>query len=84
MELPTVQVKRSIIVVKDFPGLGERLKKARESDSRSLAQICRESGVSRTYWYQIEDEATLSPVTEDIIRKIETTLGVDLGVSFED
>ncbi|RCJ40925.1 transcriptional regulator [Nostoc minutum NIES-26] len=79
----TVQVKKSIVIVKDFPGLGERIKKAREGDKRSLTQICKDSGVSRTYWHQIENEATLSPITEDIVRKIEVTLGVDLGVSFD-
>ena len=83
MEVPIVQVKRSIVIFKDFPGLGDRIKKARESDARSLSQICRESGVSRTYWHQIENEATLSPITEDIVRKIENTLGVDLGVTFD-
>ncbi|MBW4558268.1 MAG: helix-turn-helix domain-containing protein [Trichormus sp. ATA11-4-KO1] len=78
-----VQVKRSIVIVRDFPGLGERIKKAREGDKRSLTQICKDSGVSRTYWHQIENEATLSPITEDIVRKIEVTLGIDLGVSFD-
>ncbi|MEA5516779.1 helix-turn-helix transcriptional regulator [Nodularia sp. UHCC 0506] len=83
MEMPRVQVKRSIIIYKDFPGLGERIKKAREGDKRSLVSICKESGVSRTYWHQIENEATLSPITEDIVRKIEAALGVDLGVNFD-
>ncbi len=78
-----MQVKRSIVIVRDFPGLGERIKKAREGDKRSLTQICKDSGVSRTYWHQIENEATLSPITEDIVRKIEVTLGIDLGVSFD-
>jgi transcriptional regulator with XRE-family HTH domain len=82
-EMNTVLVKRSIVIFKDFPGLGERIKKAREGDSRSLVQICKDSGVSRTYWHQIENEGTLSPITEDIVRKIETTLGIDLGVTFE-
>lgn len=83
MEMLTVQVKRSIVVIRDFPGLGERIKKARESDQRSLIQICKDSGVSRTYWHQIENEATLSPITEDVVRKIEATLNIDLGVTFD-
>ncbi|MBE9053440.1 helix-turn-helix transcriptional regulator [Nostocales cyanobacterium LEGE 11386] len=78
-----MQVKRTITVVKDFPGLGERIKKIREGDSRSLSQICRDSGISRSYWHQIENEDLRAAVTEDIIRKIEAILNTDLGVSFD-
>jgi len=78
-----VQVKRVVEIVREFPGLGDRIKKAREGDGRSLLQICRESGVSRTYWYQLENEQIYASVSEEVIRKIETTLGVDLGIYFE-
>ena len=78
-----VQVKRVVEMVREFPGLGDRIKKAREGDGRSLLQICRESGVSRTYWYQLENEQIYASVSEEVIRKIETTLGVDLGIYFE-
>ena len=83
----TVQVKRIIEVVKEFPGLGERIRQAREiardRDGVSLSQICREYGISRSYWYQLESEDMRAPVTETIIRKIEQALGVDLQVNFE-
>ena len=79
-----VQVKRVKETVLDFPGLGERIRQARESDERSLSQICRDSGISRSYWYQLEAEDLRSPATEEIIRKIEQTLDVDLGINFED
>ncbi|BDI21034.1 hypothetical protein ANSO36C_68360 (plasmid) [Nostoc cf. commune SO-36] len=82
--LQLMQVKKTIEVVKNFPGLGEKIKKAREGDKRSLSQICRESGISRPYWYQLENEQIYSSVSEEMIRKIEATLGVDFGVSFED
>lgn len=85
--MPIVQVKRVVEQVQEFPGLGERIKKARElarsRDGRSLAQICRDTGVSRAYWYQLEAEDLRAPATEEIIRKIEQGLGVDLGVSFD-
>jgi transcriptional regulator with XRE-family HTH domain len=80
--MPAVQVKRVIEEVRDFPGLGKAIKRARESDSRSLSQICREAGVSRSYWYQLENEDLRSPATEEIIRKIESVLGVEFGVKF--
>jgi transcriptional regulator with XRE-family HTH domain len=78
-----VLVKRTITVTKEFPELGKRIKKARENDTRSLTQICKEAGISRSYWHQIENEDLRAAVTEDIIRKIEGTLQIDLGVSFE-
>ncbi len=78
-----VQIKRVVEIVNDFPGLGQRIRQAREQDERSLSQICRECGVSRSYWYQLEGEDMRSPATEEIIRKIERALGVDLGVNFD-
>lgn len=80
--LQAVEVKRVTVEVKTFPGLGRRIKKARESDPRSLAEICRTSGVSRAYWYQLEGEDLRAPATEEIIRKVENALGVDLEVNF--
>lgn len=79
----TVQVKRVVEIINDFPGLGQRIRQAREQDERSLSQICRECGVSRSYWYQLESEDMRSPATEEIIRKIENALGIDLGVRFD-
>ncbi|MHC5820592.1 MAG: helix-turn-helix domain-containing protein [Nostoc sp.] len=78
-----VQVKRTVEVVREFPGLGERIKKGREGDKRSLTQICRDSGVSRAYWYHLENEQIYSCVSEDTIRKIEAALNIDLGVTFD-
>jgi transcriptional regulator with XRE-family HTH domain len=78
-----VQIKRSIVIVKEFPGMGERIKKAREGDKRSLTSICKEAGISRSYWHQIENEDLRAPATEEIMRKIETVLGIDLGITFD-
>ncbi len=78
-----MQVKRVVEVIQDFPGLGKLIKQVREKDERSLAQICREAGISRAYWYQLEAEDLRAPATEEIIRKIEAVLGVDLGVKFD-
>ena len=78
-----VLVKRTVETVKDFPGLGSRIREARESDDRSLSQICRDCQLSRSYWYQLESEDLRASVTERVIRKIEEVLNVDLDVSFE-
>jgi transcriptional regulator with XRE-family HTH domain len=77
-----LKIKRTIEEVKDFPGLGATIRKARESDTRSLSKICRESGISRAYWYQLEAEDLRSPVSEEMIRKIEAALGIDLKILF--
>ncbi len=79
-----MQVKRVKETILNFPGLGKRIKDAREKDVRSLAQICRECNISRSYWYQLESEDLRSPATEEIIRKIELALGVDLGINFDE
>jgi transcriptional regulator with XRE-family HTH domain len=79
-----LQVKRVKQVVLDFPGLEKKIRQVREQDEHSLTEICRESGISRSYWYQIEAEDLRSPATEEIIRKIEKVLSVDLGVKFDD
>lgn len=79
-----MQVKRVRTEVKEFSGLGERIKAARMADDRSLSEICRQSGVSRSYWYQLEKEQLIVPATEEMIRKVETVLNVDLGIAFDD
>ncbi len=79
-----LQVKRVTETVRDFPNLGKKIKQARENDKRSLAEICRQCNISRSYWYQIENEDLRSPVTETIIRKIEAVLNISLGVNFND
>ena len=82
--MKTLQVKRVKTSVIDFPDLGQRIKEAREKDNRSLVQICKDCDISRAYWYQLEAEDMRSAVTEEIIRKIEKVLNIDLGVSFDD
>ncbi len=83
MSATLMQVKRVTETIKEFSGIGEKIRKAREGDRRSLSEICRQSGISRSYWYQIENGDLRSPVTEAMIRKIEKILNIDLEVSFD-
>lgn len=55
------------------------IREARERDRRSLAKICREINMSTQNWYRIEREEQDLPI--DTLRKIETVLGVEFGVS---
>ncbi|NES25605.1 MAG: helix-turn-helix transcriptional regulator [Symploca sp. SIO3E6] len=82
--MKTVQVKRVVETVRDFPNLGGKIRRAREQDKRSLSEICRQCGISRAYWYQLESEDLRAPATESIIRRIEEILSVDLNVVFEE
>ena len=66
----------------DVPNLGERIKGARKSDSRSVTQIAGAAGMSVQNWYRIENERQTLP--ENVLRLIESVLGVDFGVKFND
>ena len=79
-----VKVRRIIKKEVDVPGLGEKIKQAREASSRSLTELSKRVGISRNYWYQLESEAVLGGVAEDTLRKIETVLEIDFGVRFDD
>ncbi|MBW4480726.1 MAG: helix-turn-helix domain-containing protein [Tolypothrix brevis GSE-NOS-MK-07-07A] len=72
-------VKREV----DAPGLGDRIRQAREATNRPVTQLAKEVGISRNYWYQLESEAVLGGVAEETLRKIEEVLGVDFGVHFQ-
>jgi len=78
-----VQIKRTIEEVRDFPGFGDRLRSARLRDPRPLTQICKAAGISRQYWYGIENETIRTPVSVEVVQRIESALGIDLGVNFE-
>lgn len=78
-----LQIKRVKETILDIPDLGKKIKLARENDSRSLSQICRECEISRSYWYQLESEDLRAPASEEIIRRIESILNINLGVNFD-
>ncbi len=63
----------------DVPDMAARLKSARVADDRSLAEICRQVGVSPQYWYNLERGA-VSTMSFETLRKIEEVLGVDFGI----
>ena len=67
----------------EIPGLGEKIKRAREQDPRSLVDICQIVGMTTSNWYRIEKEITkYLPI--ETLKKIEEVLNVDLGVSFDE
>lgn len=72
---------RKVIEV-EVPGLGDRIRQAREADTRSLAAICRQVPMSTMNWYRIEAEETKAlPIKT--LQRIEEVLGVDFEVKFD-
>jgi ribosome-binding protein aMBF1 (putative translation factor) len=65
------------------PNLHERIKKAREKDGRSAQVLATLADISTAYWYKLE-AGTQKWVSEDVLKRIESVLGVDFGVQFND
>jgi transcriptional regulator with XRE-family HTH domain len=83
MLISPMKVKKVEVIEVEAPGLGAKIKEAREADPRSVAALCREAGISRNYWYQLEAEAIQGSLSKETLDKIEQVLGVSFGVSFE-
>jgi transcriptional regulator with XRE-family HTH domain len=63
------------------PGLGSAIKEARlkytKQTGKSLVSICKEIGINRSYWYQIEGEV-LKTISMEHLQAIEQLFGVEL------
>lgn len=68
---------------KDFPGLGQKIKRHRQASSKSLADLASIAGISVPHWNRIENEK-VRELPLSTLQGIEQALGVDLGVSFDD
>lgn len=60
----------------------EKIKEARLKDGRSVQVLATYAGLSSAYWYAIE-QGKRDVVSEEVIRKIEEILNIDLGVNFK-
>jgi len=76
-----VQIERVTRI--DAPGIGIKIKQARERDPRSVEELARSANMTRANWYRIEREEN-DVLPEITLRKIEEVLGVDFGVQFDD
>jgi transcriptional regulator with XRE-family HTH domain len=79
--LTNVQIERVTRI--DVPGIGMRIKNARERDPRSVEELAKAANMTRSNWYRIEREDN-DVLPELTLRKIEEVLSVDFGVSFGD
>lgn len=76
-----VQVERVIRI--NVPGIGKKIKDARERDPRSVEELAKAANMTRANWYRIEREEN-EILPEPTLRKMEEVLGVDFGVNFND
>jgi transcriptional regulator with XRE-family HTH domain len=74
-----MKVRRTIDI--EIPGLGKRIRQAREADKRSLAEICRQIPMTTMNWYKIESEETKALPIETL-QRIEEVLKVDFSINF--
>ncbi|QLE59799.1 helix-turn-helix transcriptional regulator [Nostoc sp. TCL26-01] len=76
-----MKVRRTIDI--EIPSLGERIRRAREADRRSLAEICRQIPMTTMNWYKIEAEETKALPIETL-RRIEEVLGVNFSINLDE
>lgn len=75
-----MQVKKVVEQVLEVPGLGSRIKDARQGSKESLVKLCERAGISRQYWYGIESESINHPLPLETLRAIEEVLDTSFDV----
>lgn len=73
-----MKVRETIVREWDAQGLGAKINTARMADSRSVQALAKAAGISRGYWYELENENIKGAVEVETLRAIEDVLGVDL------
>ncbi len=63
-------------------GFDVRLKDAAHASRKPVTEICKEAGISSSYWYEIVN-GKASCVGEDVTRRLQSVLLSDLGVTFD-
>ncbi len=81
MNAPTVKVRR--YQETEVPDFGERLKKTRIGDGRSVQVLATLAGISVGYWYQLEKEDR-EWISEEVLRSIESVLNIKFGAQFDE
>ena len=72
-----------VTFTRDFPGLGDRIREAREKLGKSATQMAGIAGISASQWTRIENEE-VKALPEETLRAIESALGVDLDVAIDE
>ncbi len=78
-----MKVKHIIQREIEVPGLSQKIKEARVNRGYKVTAVAQKAGISRKYWYQIENDEIDGCLRFETLKKIESALGVDFGVVFE-
>lgn len=78
-----MQCLMRIVKGKEFPGIGKKIKDARERDTRTLTELSAAAGISVSYWNRIENE-TVKNLPIETVWGIEKALGIDFNLRFDD
>ena len=68
----------------EIDGLGNMIRTARTYSGKTVDQLCEEVGVSRTYWYDIENETLKGSLSLENLQKIQEVLRLNLEINFDD
>ncbi|GEM_PF-1186381 len=84
-----MKIKRLLDIAKESPGFGQKIKQARERSGKSFEELFKETNLGERMWRSIENIESEDPkfhkcshVTDSMIRRIESALGIDLGIDF--
>ena len=67
----------------EFPGLGEKIKKARKKSPLTITDLASQAGISAAHWYRIEAEEN-KILPKETLDAILAALGEDLELKFEE
>ena len=62
----------------EIKGIGNRIKEARRKDDRSVAALAKEAGISRGYWYEVEQENIRQALPVETLTRMAEVLGMSL------
>jgi transcriptional regulator with XRE-family HTH domain len=78
-----MQTLMKISFEKEFPNIGNKIKKARQESGKTLTELAFAAGISTNHWIRIEKEG-VKVLPESVLRGIEQALKIDLAVKYND
>jgi predicted transcriptional regulator len=79
MTLSKMKILKTIEV--DVPDLPLKIRSTRIADGRSISELCRQIGMSRTNWYRMEAGTQSLPL--ETLRKLQNVFGNNLGIEID-
>ncbi len=82
MNTITMLVRKTVTA--EVPDLQDKIRDAHKASGKSIEQVCRDAGISRQTWYNIENGFLKKGVDYDVLKKIESALGTSFEIKFTD